>query len=67
MGDCSASSLLAYVGQVERQIPHWVQPSGGADGAKSAKELFRSKLKDMYYIACIKVVKVEVLVGFHYL
>jgi hypothetical protein len=42
------------VGQVERQIPHWVQPSGGVGGAKSMKELFRSKPKDMNYIACIK-------------
>jgi len=42
------------VGQLERQIPHWVQPSGGVGGVKSSRESFRSKLKDMYYIACIK-------------
>jgi hypothetical protein len=49
MGDCSGSLLLAKVGQVERQIPHWVQPSGGAGGEKLAKG--SSKLKDMEVIA----------------
>jgi hypothetical protein len=56
MGDCSESPLLVYVGQEERQIPHWVQPSGGVGGEKLAKESLRSKLKDMNYTACIKVV-----------
>jgi hypothetical protein len=50
------------VGQEDRQIPHWVQPSGGAGGEKSMKESFGSKPKDIHYIACITVVKVLVLV-----